>query len=82
MPTLRLFVGGHRVSRRDLRPCSDIPDHEARDLYSLTAWLLALTGHPMDLIAPPGGGRAPGWNAGLFVAARDDRNPRSSAVKA
>jgi len=37
---------------------------------SLTAWLLARTGHRMDTIGPPAGGRAPGWRAGLVVAAR------------
>jgi hypothetical protein len=37
---------------------------------SLTAWLLARSGHPMDTIGPPAGGRAPGWRAGLVLAAR------------
>jgi hypothetical protein len=37
---------------------------------SLTSWLLARSGHPMDLIAPPPHGRAPGWCAGLRLAAR------------
>jgi hypothetical protein len=49
---------------------------------SLTAWLLARTGHRMDRIAPPAGGRAPGWSAGLVVAARDERNPGRPAAKA
>jgi hypothetical protein len=35
---------------------------------SVVAWLLARTGHPMGTIAPPLGGRAPGWGAGLVVA--------------
>lgn len=35
---------------------------------SLTAWLLARSGHDMDPIAPPPGTRAPGWTAGLQVA--------------
>jgi hypothetical protein len=38
---------------------------------SLTAWLLAGSDHPMDTIGPPAGGRAPGWHAGLVLAARD-----------
>ena len=38
---------------------------------SLTAWLLARSGHDTDAIQPPPGGRAPGWDAGLAVAARD-----------
>ena len=39
---------------------------------SLTAWLLALSGHDVESTAlqPPAGGRAPGWSAGLAVAAR------------
>lgn len=37
---------------------------------SLTAWLLALSGHDMHArnLKPPTGGRAPGWSAGLVVA--------------
>ena len=38
---------------------------------SLTAWLLARSGLDTDAIRPPAAGRAPGWNAGLTVAARD-----------
>lgn len=37
---------------------------------SLVAWLLACSGHPMEDIEPPGGGRAPGWVAGLVLAER------------
>jgi hypothetical protein len=37
---------------------------------SLTAWLLASSDHPMNTIGPPARGRAPGWHAGLVVAAR------------
>jgi hypothetical protein len=35
---------------------------------SLTAWLLAGSGHGMAAIEPPAGGRAPGWSAGLALA--------------
>lgn len=38
---------------------------------SLIAWLLARSGHDMASIHPPAHGRAPGWSAGLVVAARD-----------
>jgi hypothetical protein len=38
---------------------------------SLTAWLLDRSGHATDALRPPAGGRAPGWTAGLSVAARD-----------
>jgi hypothetical protein len=37
---------------------------------SLVAWLLARSGHDVDSLQPPSGGRAPGWEAGLAVAGR------------
>jgi hypothetical protein len=37
---------------------------------SVVAWALARTGHAMGRLTPPPGGRAPGWNAGVVVAAR------------
>lgn len=37
---------------------------------SLVSWVLAKTGHDMDVIAPPDGTRAPGWHAGLVLAER------------
>lgn len=37
---------------------------------SLIAWLLARSGHDTAALRPPPGGRAPGWDAGLVVAAR------------
>jgi hypothetical protein len=37
---------------------------------SLVAWLLARSGHDVGTVAPPAGGRAPGWAAGLVVARR------------
>lgn len=37
---------------------------------SLTAWLLARSDVDVDAVAPPTGGRAPGWQAGLVVARR------------
>ncbi len=41
---------------------------------SLVAWALARTGHVMDAIQAPAGGRAPGWNAGLELASRQARS--------
>ena len=38
---------------------------------SVTSWLLSCGGIDLTQIAPPAGGRAPGWDAGLIVAARD-----------
>jgi hypothetical protein len=40
---------------------------------SAVAWALARTGHDMDEIRPPLGGRAPGWAAGLALADRQAR---------
>lgn len=37
---------------------------------SVVSWLLARSGFDTDAIAPPAGGRAPGWDAGLVVARR------------
>jgi hypothetical protein len=37
---------------------------------SLIAWLLSVSGHQTDDLKPPAAGRAPGWDAGLSVAAR------------
>ena len=37
---------------------------------SVVAWALARTGHNMDTITEPAGGRAPGWRAGLQLAQR------------
>ncbi|WP_166390099.1 hypothetical protein [Nocardioides ochotonae] len=40
---------------------------------SLVAWLLARSGHHPEALAPPCRGRAPGWSAGLVVAAREEQ---------
>lgn len=37
---------------------------------SLIAWLLSTSGHDTDLVEPPPNGRAPGWAAGIELAAR------------
>jgi hypothetical protein len=42
---------------------------------SLIAWLLAGIGQPAATIDPPMHGRAPGWNAGLTLAARQAAHP-------
>jgi hypothetical protein len=39
---------------------------------SVVSWLLARAGADVDALAPPAGGRAPGWQAGIVVA-RDTR---------
>lgn len=35
---------------------------------SLVSWLLPVSGHDIDAITPPAGGRAPGWHAGMVRA--------------
>jgi hypothetical protein len=37
---------------------------------SLTSWLIVRSGLDVESIQPPGGGRAPGWQAGIVVAHR------------
>lgn len=46
---------------------------------SLISWLLARSGHRIDDVRPPVHGRAPGWNAGLIVAARSTIATSSSS---
>jgi len=43
---------------------------------SLISWLLARTDHDMTRARVPDGGRAPGWSAGLAVAARESAKAR------
>jgi len=38
---------------------------------SVVSWALTRGGIDTSALRPPGGGRAPGWDAGLVVAARD-----------
>ncbi|SRR6266545_2696037 len=40
---------------------------------SVISWLIARSGLPMDVIKPPAGGRAPGWEAGVVTARRQQR---------
>lgn len=67
--TRRLLAAGARVPSltwgRDELGLGDMWNSN-----SLVAWLLATSGHDVDSLAPPGGGRAPGWSAGLELARR------------
>jgi len=47
---------------------------------SLIAWLLARSGHDTDTVDLPVHGRAPGWSAGLVVAARETRAARGQGT--
>jgi hypothetical protein len=87
IPDLGEAVGGPRslttdpaVVRRllDLVPTVPTPvwgrdELRAGEMWnsnSVIAWLIASAGLPAEL-APPAGGRAPGWSSGLEVARRD-----------
>ena len=51
-------------------------EHNAGEMWnsnSVTSWILHRGGVDTTQLAPPDGGRAPGWNAGLVVAARNPR---------
>jgi hypothetical protein len=49
---------------------------------SAMAWLLARSGHDLSRVAPPPGGRAPGWRAGLLAARPDRSGPGQPASAA
>jgi hypothetical protein len=59
-PQVPLGVWGRRMPGTD----------EMWNSNAIVAWLLARTGLPAAGLHPPGGGRAPGWRAGLVVAER------------
>ncbi len=71
-------------ARRLLELVSDVPqatwgrdELETGEMWnsnSLISWLLARSGHDTQAVALPPGGRAPGWDAGLVVAARQLRH--------
>jgi hypothetical protein len=42
---------------------------------SVVSWMLVASGHDVTGLAPPGGGRAPGWSAGLELARRRTQVP-------
>ena len=45
---------------------------------SLISWLIARSGLHVESVRPPAGGRAPGWEAGLVVARR--QQPEADSV--
>ncbi len=74
------------AARRILDQVADVPrlvwgrdELGAGDMWnsnSLISWLLARAGlRPASLLAP-GGGRAPGWQAGILAALREDQGRR------
>ena len=48
---------------------------------SVISWLIATAGLDLGGIQPPSSGRAPGWRAGLEIAARDGERARPSSVE-
>jgi len=76
----QLVSGDPAVARRVLDlvalfPCGvwgrdDFHTGEMWNSNSLTAWLLAASGHDAGAIRLPAGGRAPGWSAGWEIACR------------
>lgn len=76
----RRLTGDPRVARRLLDLVASVPtpvwgrdEMNAGEMWnsnSMIAWLIATTGLPTDLLRPPPGGCAPGWDAGLRVARR------------
>ena len=65
----------------------EIGSGEMWNSNSVVSWLLASTGHDMNAIRPPIGGRAPGWHAGLVMARHrprshsDLRRPAATGVR-
>jgi hypothetical protein len=49
---------------------------------SLTSWLIVQSGIDAESIAPPTGGRAPGWNAGVIVACRREARQAAAGTEA
>jgi hypothetical protein len=45
---------------------------------SFIAWLISRSGLDADVIRPPSGGRAPGWDAGLTIARRQIQEPQTA----
>jgi hypothetical protein len=74
---------GPEAARRVLEVARDVPSlvwgrdelaaGEMWNSNSIIAWILSKSGIDVEGIQPPTGGRAPGWHAGLIVAARDHR---------
>ncbi len=45
---------------------------------SVVSWLLVASGHDVDALTPPQGGRAPGWTAGRIIGARQHLDLREA----
>lgn len=77
----RLISEDHALARRLLELTHHVPpliwgrdQSGTGDMWnsnSVVSWLLVRAGASMNEIDPPPGGRAPGWDAGLAIAAMD-----------
>lgn len=86
---LRLSADEQRV-RRLLSLVRDVPlltwgrdEQHTGDMWnsnSLVSWLLVRSGHDVSGLAPPEGGRAPGWRAGVAVAEKGAARARRGWV--
>jgi hypothetical protein len=47
---------------------------------SVIAWVIARSGVDVESIQPPAGGRAPGWQAGVEVARRQQKGAARAGV--
>jgi hypothetical protein len=68
VPTVPSLVWGRDESRAG----------EMWNSNSLISWLIARSGLHVESVRPPAGGRAPGWDAGLVVARR--QQPAADSV--
>jgi len=76
----QLLTGDPVVARRLLDLVARVPTPvwgrdelgtgEMWNSNSLTSWVIARSGLPVEQVRPPAGGRAPGWDAGLAMATR------------
>ncbi len=79
------------LARRVLELVEDVPtlvwgrdELHAGEMWnsnSIIAWTLAHAGADVRAVHPPAGGRAPGWHAGLLVAARGLASPRAEVTR-
>jgi len=77
----RIITGDEAVASQLRREVSVVPmlvwgrdEVDAGEMWnsnSVIAWLLVRCGFDLNLIDPPAGGRAPGWDAGRKLALRD-----------
>src|SRR5918996_2793112 len=78
----RRLTNDSQVARRVLELVPQVPravwgrdELRAGEMWnsnSVISWLIARGGLPAEAVQPPGGGRAPGWHAGLVVARRQE----------